>query len=466
MSNYRLEPEPATKTGDIVAGDAAARGRDVILLGKLSESGPQRNLLLDITGEQVVAVLGKRGTGKSYTLGVLLEGLSAGAGDTAIARLSTPRAALVLDILDIFWTSQIPLSPNGSPEVTKQYDVMRAWGLKAQNLDVDVWIPAGFEKPDIDPPNVNSLYLRPCDLHLDDWGALFGFDIYGEPRGMLIADIIAHVERDGFNKTDGSFVAPKSNFNFSDLLVCLDEDANIRANYNVETIRSVRQRLASYAALPLFSGPATALNVLLQPFRSSVLMLARVSDALKKVLVAVLLRRILRERGDASFAQKRLDLGSGMPPEEVERLKGVVHKSIPRTWILMDEAHVLAGTDDESIAKDALVKYAKEGRNYGLSLGVATQQPSALDPRLMSQVETLIVHQLTAPRDAAVATQNMRSPTPTSIRVDGVNAEVETLLRRLGQGMATFSSGNAPNLTRMCVANIRPRITAHGGYEA
>lgn len=466
MINYRLEPEPAGKSGDIVAGDAAARGHDLLLLGKLAESGPQRSLWLDVTGEQVIAVLGKRGTGKSYTLGVLLEGLSTGARDTAIAKLRTPRAALVLDIMDIFWTSQIPLTPNGPAEVVKQYEVMRRGGLQSQKLEVDVWIPAGFENSDIDPPDVHNLYLRPCDLELDDWGALFSLDMYGEPRGMLIADLIAHVVRDGYAKADGSSVRPNSVFEFANLLDCLDHSTDIIANYSPETIRSVRQRLATYAALALFSGPATALNSLLRSFRSSVLMLARVPDALKKVLVAVLLRRILRERRDASFAQKRLDLDSGISPEEVERLKGVIHESIPRTWILMDEAHVLAGTDEDSIARDALVKYAKEGRNYGLSLAVATQQPSALDPRLMSQVESLVVHQLTAPRDAAVATQNMRSPIPTSIQVDGMDADVEILLRRLGQGIATFSSGNAPNLSRMCVATIRPRVTAHGGYEA
>lgn len=465
MVNFKLDPEPSKQSGDIFAGDPASRGRDVLLLGKLAESGPQRNLWLDVSGEQVVAVLGKRGTGKSYSLGVLIEGLSAGAGDTPLAKLKTPRAALVLDIMDIFWSSQIQLTPGGSPEIVKQHEAMRKGGFKTQSLAIDVWIPAGFEKPEIDPQSVHQLYLRPSDLELDDWGAMFDLDIYGEPRGMLIADAVTHVARDGYTRTDNTQVPANSTFDFAQLLDCLENDADIAASYNPETIRSVVQRMGTYASLKLFSGQATPLSSLLRPFRSSVLMLARLPDALKKVLVAVLLRRILRERRDASFAQKRLDLDSNLPADEAGRLKGVVHESIPRTWVLMDEAHVLAGEDD-SIARDALIKYAKEGRNYGLSLAVATQQPSALDPRLMSQVETLIVHQLTAPKDASVATQNMRSPVPAAIKVDAAEADVETVLRRLGQGMATFSSGNAPNLTRMCIASVRPRVTAHGGYEA
>ena len=94
----------------------------------------------------------------------------------------------------------------------------------------------------------------------------------------------------------------------------------------------------------------------------------------------------------------------------------------------MDEAHVLAGADEASVAREALVKYGKEGRNYGLSLALATQQPSALDPRLMSQVETAIVHQLTDPRDANVAKQAIRSPLPDSVTIDGVEAEWDRLL--------------------------------------
>jgi len=465
MANYALDPEPSRGTGDIVAGDAAERARDLVLLGKLAEAGKLRKLWLDLTGEQVVAVLGKRGTGKSYTLGVLLEGLAAGKGDTQIAKLQTPRAALVLDIMDIFWTSQIALTPSGPPEIQKQHEAMTRSGLAPQALNVDVWIPGGFERPAIDPPGVSSLHLRASHLELDDWGALFDVDMYNQPQGMLIADGISHVVQ-GYVRQDGSTVPPVPDFDFPDLLACLADDGDIAVNYRADTIRSIRQRMTTYAALPLFGGTPTPLASLLKPFRTSVLMLARAPDALKKVLVAVLLRRILRERRDASLAQKRLDLDARMTPAERAQVGSFVSAAVPRTWVLMDEAHVLAGGDDPSVARDALIKYAKEGRNYGLSLALATQQPSALDSRLMSQVETLIVHQLTAPRDAAVATQNMRSPEPTRIRVDGAEVDVAMLLRRLGQGTASFSCGNAPSLSRLCIATIRARVTAHGGYEA
>lgn len=304
------------------------------------------------------------------------------------------------------------------------------------------------------------------DLEIDDWGSLFEVDIFAEPRGMLISDVITHVATIGYTAADGSRVAPNPNYDFGDLLGCLDDDADIDANYRPDTVRSIRQRMTTYASLALFNGAGTALSDLLHPFQATVLMLARVPDALKKVIVAVLIRRILRERRDASMAQKRIDLDSRLDSEQRIQLGELIRCKVPRTWVLMDEAHVLAGVGEPSVAREALVKYAKEGRNYGLSLALATQQPSALDPRLMSQVETAIVHQLTDPHDATVAKNAMRSPLPTSVSIDGESGEVTTLLRRLGQGVATFSCGNAPGLQRLCVASIRPRISAHGGYEA
>src|SRR5262249_36185808 len=157
-------------------------------------------------------------------------------------------------------------------------------GLHSRSLAIDVWIPAGFERPDIDPHGIHELRLQASDLSLDDWAALFEVDIYTEPRGMLIADLIQHVAQDGYSRGNGTKVDAQPVFGFSDLLSCLDDDAAIIANYQDITRRSVRQRMMTYQSLALFTGGGTVLTDLLQPFRVSVLMLARVPDALKRVI--------------------------------------------------------------------------------------------------------------------------------------------------------------------------------------
>jgi hypothetical protein len=466
MASYKLAPDITRKSGSIVFGDPAERKVDRILLGTSAEAGALREAWLDISGEQVVAAFGKRGTGKSYSLGVMLEGLSAGAGETAISKLSTPRSGLVLDIMDIFWTSVYQLQPEGPSQIKKQFESMSKAGLASIPLNVTVWLPAGFERQQLDPSGIRKLTIAPSMLSLDDWGSLFEFDIFTEPRGMLLADAIHRVSVEGITASDGSVTPPKSEFGFDDLITAVDGDRSIIANYQDTTRRSLRQRLLTFANLPLFHGPGTPLTELLQAFKVSVLMLSRVPDALKQVIVAVLLRRLMRERGEVSFAQKRLDMDATLRDSESDRLNRLIQAGVPRTWVLLDEAHVLAGTGATSVATAALVKYAKEGRNYGLSLAVATQQPSALDARLLSQVETLIAHQLTSPQDASVAARAMRSPAPATIQIDGETSDVEGLMRRLSPGEAILSSGNAPSLQRSFVASIRSRISAHGGYEA
>jgi len=466
MTSYKLDPKPCDQQGDIVIGDPSNRQKDKILLGKLAESGALRKLWLDITGEQVVAICGKRGSGKSYTLGVLIEGLAAITGKSSVAVHETSRAGLVFDIMDIFWTSEIGLSNTGSQEIIKQYKLMHEKGYKSESLNLTIWIPSGYENPQIDPPNVKALKLGVKDLEIDDWAALFDVDIFKEPRGMLLVDMLNHVSQVGYYREDGVKVEPISNYDFEDLINCLENDTEIIENYNENTLRSIRQRMITYSSLSLFQGSPTLITELINPSNVSILMLARVPDEFKKVIVSVLVRMILRERRDASFAQKRLDLQANLTGDEKNRLQRLIQSKVPRTWVLMDEAHVLASHSEGSIAREALIKFAKEGRNYGLSLAVATQQPSALDSRLMSQVETLISHQLTSPKDADVASDNIRSPLADNITVNGTESDVGNLLRHLDQGTAVFSCGNAPNLKRLCVVNIRPRISAHGGYEA
>jgi len=466
MTSYKLDPKPFDEQGDIIVGDPSNRQKDKILLGKLAESGAIRKLWLDITGEQVIAICGKRGSGKSYTLGVLIEGLAAIPDKSVLAKHETLRGCLVFDIMDIFWTSQIMLSNDGSQEIIKQYKLMIDKGYKSEKLNVNVWVPSGYENAEIDPSNVKTLKLGAKDLEIDDWAALFSVDIFKEPRGMLLVDMLNHVSQVGYHTENGVRVEPTQDYDFGDLINCIENDSEIIENYNENTLRSIRQRMISYSSLNLFQGAPTPLTELIQRSNVSVLMLGRTPDELKKVLVSVLVRKILRERRDASFAQKRLDLQSKLPDDEKNRLRNLIQSKIPRTWILMDEAHVLAGYSEGSIAREALIKFAKEGRNYGLSLAVATQQPSALDSRLMSQVETLISHQLTAPKDAEVASDNIRSPIADKIVVNGAESSVGNLLRHLDQGVAVFSCGNAPNLKRLCVVSIRPRISAHGGYEA
>jgi uncharacterized protein len=469
VPNYRLLPELSGASGDVIVGDAAARKASWVWMGTVAESGARRRLKLDLTAEHVVAMLGKRGTGKSYTLGVLLEGLGCAERETDLALASQPRATLVLDVLDIFWSSAIPLEPGADGELKKQFERMESARMRQVGVNIDVWIPAGFENPDIDLPQTQTLRLRlsPSDLTADDWAALFGFDLVAEPRGMLLDEVLRKVTITGWMDSGGNVHAALGQCGLGDLINCVDNDQDLSIAYTDQTRRSVRQRLAAQAANPVFQGQPTGLRQLLKEGRVTILMLGRLPDPYKRLLTTILVRQIFRERREASFARKRLDLGHHLTVGERGQLTSVVVRSIPRTWILVDEAQVLVPSDENTLSGEALIKFAKEGRNFGLSLAIATQQPSAVDGRLMSQVETLFVHQLTAKGDIDVALKSVKAPLPAESRVDGTVLEMTDLIRTLQQGDALFSCANGSGtVTRACIVRVRPRVTAHGGYEA
>jgi DNA helicase HerA-like ATPase len=73
--------------------------------------------------------------------------------------------------------------------------------------------------------------------------------------------------------------------------------------------------------------------------------------------------------------------------------------------IVCEEAHRYApahGLDKFVPTRKALGRIAKEGRKYGISLGLITQRPSELDSTILSQCSTIIALRLSSERDQHV----------------------------------------------------------------
>ncbi|HZZ87724.1 MAG TPA: DUF87 domain-containing protein, partial [Caulobacteraceae bacterium] len=73
--------------------------------------------------------------------------------------------------------------------------------------------------------------------------------------------------------------------------------------------------------------------------------------------------------------------------------------------IVCEEAHryvPVSGDDRFLPTRAALGRIAKEGRKYGLSLGLVTQRPSELDPTILSQCSTAIALRLASEKDQQV----------------------------------------------------------------
>jgi DNA helicase HerA-like ATPase len=71
--------------------------------------------------------------------------------------------------------------------------------------------------------------------------------------------------------------------------------------------------------------------------------------------------------------------------------------------VMLDEAHQFLNkslsNDYDNFTLDAFDNIAKEGRKYGLFLGITTQMPRDIPVATLSQIGTFIVHRLINYRD-------------------------------------------------------------------
>jgi hypothetical protein len=107
-----------------------------------------------------------------------------------------------------------------------------------------------------------------------------------------------------------------------------------------------------------------------------------------------------------------------------------------------EEAHRYAPADSKigfGPTRRALSRIAKEGRKYGVFLGLVTQRPAEIDPNIISQCSTMFVMRLSNDRDQAL----IRSA------ISDAGASMLTFVPSLGTGEVFAFGAGVPLPTRM-----------------
>ena len=452
---------PRSLQGKIVKVGAPNAGADEwVLLGRLSEAGPLTDVNFDLSYEHVIAILGKRGSGKSYALGSLVEGLCTRQNSSTISHVSRRRAALLFDTLGVFQWMDIPLTEGATEPVLKeQLALRRGWHLKSEALDVQVWIPFGSRKPTT-PADHREFRVNTSDFSASDWGYLLNLDILQDRMGQLLNDAYAKTVVDGWTNGHKQH-APNSVYAVEDLIQCVEEDAELCSSYQAETRRAVIQQLSVYKRNPLFAREGTLLADLLRPGALAVLPLNKLPDELRAILVTALIRKIIQARIDASEDEKDLKIRSDLTSEQRKGLAEALRQAVPPCWVVIDEAQNVLPSERRTAATEVLVKLVREGRNYGISFMFTTQQPSAIDQRILAQVDTVIAHKLTVQTDIDYVRRNLKSNLPDEVRYANATLSFDELLRSLDVGQAVVSNTETD---RVLILEIRPRVSVHGGF--
>jgi DNA helicase HerA-like ATPase len=116
---------------------------------------------------------------------------------------------------------------------------------------------------------------------------------------------------------------------------------------------------------------------------------------------------------------------------------------------ICEEAHRYASTDRSvgfAPTRRAISRIAKEGRKYGVFLGLVTQRPAELDPTIISQCSTLFAMRMSNDRDQAL----LRSA------VSDAAANLLAFVPSLGTREALAFGVGVPLPTRLTFAKLPP----------
>ncbi len=180
---------------DIVVGrdvsDKKAFGdRGLVFLGKGYVTMGQytslsNSIFMDVARNHVVLVAGKRGSGKSYTLGVIAEELSNLPEET-----SQNISSLMFDTMGIFWTMKF--------ENEKDKELLQEWKLSPKGLKLKIFVPLEYYNEYFEKgiPVDERFALDPMELNAEDWILTFNLNMI-DPISVLIERSITRLREEG-----------------------------------------------------------------------------------------------------------------------------------------------------------------------------------------------------------------------------------------------------------------------------
>lgn len=460
--------------GLLIGQNSTSADADAIFIGKHAEAG-NRNVWMDVRGAHVLYVMGKRRSGKSYTLGALAEGL---VSDTWVNQGNVTPAVLILDTMNVFLTMPFGVQDTLS-EDNPDLLAARRWQLPAESEVPTLYSPAGSEMP----PGVvaHPITLRASDLGSEEWCGLFEVDPFVDPMGHLIATVYAKLSTDGgADIKTGQAIPARTHFTIPDMLDMLDRDREI-GDFTVDTRNALTRRLRALDRMTLFGNQGLDVRDLFAPGQVTVLLLRDLDADMRNVLVSLIVKRAMRLRATAEQYERlapvhrdRAGRLSATDPAEAAKEAAAAaeceqraREGLPRSWIIIDEAHNYIPARGNVPSKKPLKKYVDEGRNLGLSIVVATQQPSGLDPSIQRNADMLLIHSLSHQDDIVAARGMINAAVPDEVTLDDkyrhtAQRAFEAMVRSLPVGYAVASTDRA---NRLFPLNIRPRTTIHGGAD-
>ena len=395
-------------------------GRSYVKMGQTTSLA--NNVFLDVNRSHVILCTGKRGSGKSTTLGVLAEEII-----NMPPEVKQNVAVVIFDTMGIFWTMKFPN--------TRDEKLLKSWGMKPEAFDVDIFTPKGYyaEYKEKGIPTKYPFALKTSDVSAGDWASIFEVKLT-EPIGVLIEKTLALLRGRDYSILD---------------IIDLVNHEEIESHVKTATVN----RFIAAESWGLFDEQGNTIDDLVKAGRTTIIDVscyANVSGSwgIKNLVIGYVCSKLINSRITTRKIEERQAIEF-----EGKVFSDSDKKELPLTWVLIDECHEALPKTGKTPATDALVQLLREGRQPGISLVLATQQPGEIHKGVLTQTDIIISHKLTAQVDIEALNSMMQS-----YLLDDIQKYLNDLPETKGAAIVLDD-----NSERIYPVQIHPKKSWHGG---
>ncbi len=384
-------------------------------------------IYMDALRSHVVSVFGKRGSGKSYSMLAMAEGMM-----SLPSEFTENLSLVIFDTMGIFWTMKY--------ENRKDEKLLREWGFQYQRFNARIYVPfgsySGYKERGI--PVDLPFSINPSEISAGDWCGIFNVDVTS-PFGALIGRVVTGLRKQ------------QPNFSIRDIVdaVGMDERTEEQVKAAVENMFSSAEDWG------LFSEKSTPVSDLATGGQITIIDLSPYAVSggksnIRALVIGIVAKKLFNER---MLVRKAEEMESIKKATSFSRTQTGAKKEVPLIWLFVDEAHEFLGRHGTTPATNALITILREGRQPGISLVLASQQPGQIHTDVMTQSDVVISHRVTAKIDVDALGALMQS-----YMREGLDKSLNDLPRVKGAALL-FDDTNE----RLYPMRVRPRITWHGG---
>ena len=384
-------------------------------------------IFLDVIRTHVILIAGKRGSGKSYTIGVFAEQLA-----DLPKEVSQNIATIIFDTMGIYWTMKY--------QNEKDRKLLEEWGLTPKNLPVEIFVPYGHfnEYTEKGLPVDKKFALDVMEMGAEDWIMAFELNLIN-PVGVIIEKAIETLKKS------------EKKFFIEEIINEIEKDANSSRDTKNAAI-GLFHAANSWGIFAKKGTKQTNIIELVNAGKTTVLDLSVYSSIgafnVRALVVSLVSRKLFEQR---MAARKKEEIDSIVKRFEI---KGEAEKKeMPLIWMFIDEAHEFLPLNKKTIATDALIQLLREGRQPGISMILATQQPGKIHRDVMTQSDVVLSHKVTSKQDLTALNHIMQS-----YMLDSISQYMNDLPDLKGSAIILDDTSE-----RIYPMRIHPRFTWHGG---